>query len=208
MNKNRTNVHSSTTDQSNAKENVDYRNYADKQSFDGFAGFCLQRVPTTSTAAVSKEPRGGSKARCASQSKSDNSAKPAPASFGGQPDINVKVTPVKAGDKKSKLAEFQRYMKEQIESGEHHGQALKDLHSSQQEREVLDNVLKMYGQHPSSLKNDEPVPNPIGGHEVTKEYRTKMTDWMVEVCTSFKCTARTYFLAVEIFDKYLTRLRH
>lgn len=31
-----------------------------------------------------------------------------------------------------------------------------------------------------------------------------MMDWMVEVCTSFKCAKRTYFLAVQIFDKYLT----
>ena len=28
-------------------------------------------------------------------------------------------------------------------------------------------------------------------------------DWMVEVCTSFKCVPRTYFLATTIFDKYL-----
>ena len=32
-----------------------------------------------------------------------------------------------------------------------------------------------------------------------------MTDWMVEVCTSFKCSSRTYFLAVQIFDKYIMR---
>ena len=38
--------------------------------------------------------------------------------------------------------------------------------------------------------------NPLTGHEVTKDYRTKMMDWMVEVCTSFKCSKRTYFLAV------------
>ena len=30
-----------------------------------------------------------------------------------------------------------------------------------------------------------------------------MVDWMVEVTTSFKCTTRTYFLAVAIFDTYL-----
>lgn len=45
------------------------------------------------------------------------------------------------------------------------------------------------------------------GHEVTKEYRTKMMDWMVEVCTSFKCSNRTYFLAAQIFDKYIIRVR-
>ena len=30
-----------------------------------------------------------------------------------------------------------------------------------------------------------------------------MVDWMIEVCTSFKCSKRTWFLAVLIFDKYL-----
>ena len=30
-----------------------------------------------------------------------------------------------------------------------------------------------------------------------------MTDWMIEVCTSFKCAPRTYFLAVAIMDRYL-----
>lgn len=34
-----------------------------------------------------------------------------------------------------------------------------------------------------------------------------MVDWMVEVTTSFKCSDRTWFLAVTIFDKYLTNLQ-
>lgn len=34
-----------------------------------------------------------------------------------------------------------------------------------------------------------------------------MTDWMVEVCSSFNCAPRTYFLAVTIFDKYLIGCR-
>lgn len=48
------------------------------------------------------------------------------------------------------------------------------------------------------------IENPIKGHDVTKEYRTKMMDWMVEVCTSFKCTPRVYFLATQFFDKYMS----
>ena len=76
------------------------------------------------------------------------------------------------------------------------------------EREILDNALKIKGEHPHNIKTNEPVPNPLSGHEITAEYRTKMTDWMVEVCTSFKCSARTYFMAVQLFDKYITRLRH
>ena len=45
--------------------------------------------------------------------------------------------------------------------------------------------------------------SPLATHNISKEYRTKMVDWMVEVTTSFKCTTRTYFLAVAIFDNYL-----
>lgn len=30
---------------------------------------------------------------------------------------------------------------------------------------------------------------------------------MVEVCTSFKCEERTWFLAIAIFDKYLRSLK-
>jgi len=48
-----------------------------------------------------------------------------------------------------------------------------------------------------------PVSNPLEGHDVTKEYRTKMMDWMIEVCTSFKCSDRSYFLSSRIFDKYV-----
>jgi len=45
--------------------------------------------------------------------------------------------------------------------------------------------------------------DPLLGHDITKEYRCKMVDWMIEVTSSFKCDPRTYFLAVTIFDKYL-----
>ena len=34
-----------------------------------------------------------------------------------------------------------------------------------------------------------------------------MIDWMVEVCTSFKCRKRTYFLAVRCFDNFLVAMR-
>ena len=47
------------------------------------------------------------------------------------------------------------------------------------------------------------VKNPLEGHKISDQYRTKMSDWMIEVCTSFKCAPRTYFLAVTIMDKYL-----
>ena len=45
--------------------------------------------------------------------------------------------------------------------------------------------------------------NPLKHNGISEEYRTKMLDWMVEVCLSFKCAPRTYFLAVEILDRYM-----
>ena len=42
---------------------------------------------------------------------------------------------------------------------------------------------------------------------MTREYRTKMADWMIEVTTSFKCCPKTYFLAMNIFDNYLIASR-
>lgn len=34
-----------------------------------------------------------------------------------------------------------------------------------------------------------------------------MVDWMIEVCTSFSCSDRTWFLAVTIFDQYLLKMQ-
>ena len=34
-----------------------------------------------------------------------------------------------------------------------------------------------------------------------------MVDWMIEVCSSFKCSERTWFLAVAIFDRYLSIMK-
>lgn len=55
------------------------------------------------------------------------------------------------------------------------------------------------------LADASPQEVPLAFHKVSKDYRTKMVDWMVEVCTSFKCSARTYFLAVKLFDNYLRK---
>ncbi len=51
-----------------------------------------------------------------------------------------------------------------------------------------------------------PQASPFLRHEITWDYRTKMVDWMVEVCTSFKTSERAYFLAVTLFDNFLRRV--
>ena len=64
-------------------------------------------------------------------------------------------------------------------------------------------VIGRYRPSSDSLRTYEPIGSPLEGHLMSKEYRTKMTDWMVEVCSSFKCSPRTYFLSVALFDRYL-----
>ena len=102
-----------------------------------------------------------------------------------------------------KLDAFKEKQKKVKENGEEKKKTVIEHHGSQMEKEVIDNLRQIGAK---TCKDHKPVSNPIEGHEVTKEYRTKMTDWMVEVCSSFKCTERTYFVAVQIFDKYLTKI--
>ncbi len=52
-----------------------------------------------------------------------------------------------------------------------------------------------------SMSNFKPLDFPP--IQITKDYRTKMVDWLIEVCHQFKCSERTWFLAVEIFDRMI-----
>jgi hypothetical protein len=42
----------------------------------------------------------------------------------------------------------------------------------------------------------------LGKHQISPDYRAKMVDWMVEVLTTFKTSDQTFFLAVNILDRY------
>lgn len=69
-----------------------------------------------------------------------------------------------------------------------------------------DYTLTLYTEiHKNLVAEDSTKTSPLEKHMVTKDYRTKMVDWMVEVTTSFKCSIRTYFLAVAIFDTYMRK---
>lgn len=35
-----------------------------------------------------------------------------------------------------------------------------------------------------------------------------MVDWMIEVCTSFSCSERTWFLSVMLFDLYCEHMKN
>ena len=83
----------------------------------------------------------------------------------------------------------------------------KSLTSTQQStpQKGEDFELTLFTEIHKNLVAADPVKpsSPLEKHNISKEYRTKMVDWMVEVTTSFKCTTRTYFLAVAIFDNYI-----
>jgi len=100
--------------------------------------------------------------------------------------------------KRAQLSSFKKKQEIKRISNEEHELDLVDHQICLIQKEIVENATV-------KASNDSApfVENPLKGHEVTKEYRTKMTDWMVEVCTSFKCTPRAYFLATMLFDKYM-----
>jgi hypothetical protein len=55
------------------------------------------------------------------------------------------------------------------------------------------------------VKQDSAQLCPLEGHIITGQARAKMVDWMVEVTAACKCSERTYFLAVSLFDGYLRK---
>ena len=45
--------------------------------------------------------------------------------------------------------------------------------------------------------------NCLARHKITPTLRARMVDWMIEVLTNFKCEDQTFFLAVNLLDRYL-----
>ena len=56
--------------------------------------------------------------------------------------------------------------------------------------------IRLFGNNFKAEKRQVAGRDPLEGHQVTREYRTKMADWMIEVTKSFKCAPRTYFVAM------------
>ena len=44
--------------------------------------------------------------------------------------------------------------------------------------------------------------NALNRHEISERMRMKMIDWMIEVLANYKCEESTYFLAVNLMDRY------
>lgn len=109
---------------------------------------------------------------------------------------NIQISSPKLVDRKTKLLKFREHVKSHATGGQLFQESLDSIHAHLLRKELAE----------CSIDN-EPACSPLDKHNITKEYRTKMTDWMVEVCTSFKCSKRSYFLAVRCFDTYLMCMR-
>lgn len=68
------------------------------------------------------------------------------------------------------------------------------------------NLMQDYGSdihiHLKRIESDVNLNEFLGKHSISKDYRAKMVDWMVEVLTTFKTSDQTFFLAVNILDRY------
>ena len=102
--------------------------------------------------------------------------------------------------RKEKLMKFREMQANLVDSGKLYCHQLKSIQETLQEKELLENCKLFNSQFEEEI-GEAACRDPLEGHQITKEYRTKMLDWLVEVSSSFKCSTRAYFLAVTIFDK-------
>lgn len=54
-----------------------------------------------------------------------------------------------------------------------------------------------------SLEKQYDASNCLERHKITPTLRARMIDWMIEVLTNFKCDDQTFFLAVNMQDRFL-----
>jgi len=52
------------------------------------------------------------------------------------------------------------------------------------------------------IKEEEVIEDCLMNHKITERMRTRMVDWMIEVLTNYKCDEHTFFLAVNLMDRY------
>jgi hypothetical protein len=58
----------------------------------------------------------------------------------------------------------------------------------------------------SLIKANPISENHLSGHKINGVYRAKMVDWMTEVLTAFKCSDQTFFVAINLLDRYFDSL--
>ena len=61
--------------------------------------------------------------------------------------------------------------------------------------EDIDKYLRM-------LETDYDSTGCLARHKITPALRARMVDWMIEVLTNFRCDDQTFFLAINLLDRY------
>ena len=78
--------------------------------------------------------------------------------------------------------------------------------SSRKPKTSTELELSLHGQaikeHIFKMENKLDQTEFLGKHGITSDYRAKMVDWMVEVLSTFKCSDQTFFLAIDIMDRF------
>ena len=77
--------------------------------------------------------------------------------------------------------------------------------SSNEYRQLLDTYTMLeYGDSILNdlLEKEETISSPLEKHEITPRMRMKMVDWMIEVFSNVKTSEATFFMAVNIMDRY------
>jgi hypothetical protein len=58
----------------------------------------------------------------------------------------------------------------------------------------------------SIFEEEEAIEDCLSKHKITERMRCRMVDWMIEVLTNYKCEDNTFFIAVNIMDKFFKSL--
>jgi hypothetical protein len=57
-------------------------------------------------------------------------------------------------------------------------------------------------------QNSASITSCLHKHKITPNLRARMIDWMIEVLSNFKCEKQTFFLAVNLMDRYFKNVAH
>ena len=57
------------------------------------------------------------------------------------------------------------------------------------------------------IKEEDALEDCLINHKITERMRTRMVDWMIEVLTNYKCDEHTFFLSVNLMDRFF-KLTH
>jgi hypothetical protein len=83
---------------------------------------------------------------------------------------------------------------------------LKQITQVRKKQSLRVNLMSEYGSdihgHLKQLESCTKQQGFLLKHQILPDFRAKMVDWMVEVLTTFKNSDQTYFLAINLLDRY------